>query len=87
MTALCGTPAGYSRHIRYGQAIDDPCRWAHALTHEIYRMNADEDRRARERDRVALRSRALTILGQRHPAEVLAIVEELKIVDKSLRLA
>ena len=77
----CGTYAGAQAHKRRHESPCDACRKASAeYIAEWRRKNpAAHDR---ERVGVKLRSRALTILGQRHPTELRSIIADLRRADQ-----
>lgn len=76
--AQCGTYAGYQEHVRYGQPTCDECRSAARAYMREYRSKDAAGGYARSREQMNLRTRALRILGQRHPAELRQIVDDLR---------
>ena len=79
MTAMaeCGTYAGAQQHRDRGTPPCADCRKATSEYMKRWRA-ANPKAAARHRARTALRDRARTILGQRHQAELWAIVSELQ---------
>lgn len=77
----CGTYAGAQAHHARGEDACDGCRRAAAEYNAEWRRRnpaaADRNRAA-----VRLRSRALTILGQRHPTELRSIIADLRRADQ-----
>jgi hypothetical protein len=78
--APCGTYAAVARHRRRKEELDDSCRWINATYMELRRWEQSDAQRKKETAQVARRSKALTILGQRHPEELLQIMETLTIL-------
>lgn len=72
---LCGTYAGYVRHVKVTKDVPcDECRAAATLYHRIYRQRPGV--RARELDRERDRQRALSRLARMHPTEFRALYDE-----------
>ena len=76
----CGTYAGYNAHIARSQTPCDACRKA-ASEYSAEWRRKNPAARDRNRAAVRLRSRALTILGQRHPTELRSIIADLRRAD------
>jgi hypothetical protein len=70
---LCGTAAGYIRHIRARETACEDCRAAHTLYVRLWRA-----RGGMESTRLSstARSRALVRLGRMHPTEYRALYLE-----------
>lgn len=66
---LCGTRAGYTRHLRNGETPCEECKGANTLWQRLYRARTG-------RQYETARSRALTRLAQKHPDEYRAIYRE-----------
>jgi len=66
---LCGTRAGYLRHIRAREPACDECNGANTLYMRLYRART-------QRRYETARSRALTRLAQNHPDEYRAYYRE-----------
>lgn len=63
---LCGTEAGYQRHVRAGEIACDDCKGGHALYMRLWRARGGMARSRAFRD---ARGRALSALARRHPNE------------------
>jgi hypothetical protein len=61
----CGTYNGYSAHIRRSEIPCDPCREAHRVWVENYRVD-NPDSTARNAARTSARSRAMERLARAH---------------------
>lgn len=70
---LCGTSAGYIRHIRAGQTACDDCRAAHALYVRLWRARGGM---AATRATNEARRRAMARLARMHPTEFRALYLE-----------
>lgn len=73
--APCGTYAGYCRHYKRGEQVDDACRTArNEYVAELRRTNRDTVQRARRTRRI--RERALSRLEKAHPREFRRLLAE-----------
>jgi muconolactone delta-isomerase len=70
---LCGTAAGYIRHIRAGEKACDDCRAAHTLYVRLWRARGGI-KKSRAYD--SARQRALARLSRMHPAQYRALYQE-----------
>jgi hypothetical protein len=70
---LCGTAAGYIRHVRAGEKACDDCRAAHTLYVRLWRAKGGMASSRAQRD---ARGRALTRLARMHPSEYRALYLE-----------
>jgi hypothetical protein len=70
---LCGTAAGYIRHIRAGESACEECRAAHTLYVRLWRARGGM---AKTRASGAARQRALARLSRMHPGEYRALYLE-----------
>lgn len=77
---LCGTAAGYIRHIRAGESACDDCRAAHTLYVRLWRARGGMDSSRRQRD---ARGRALTRLARMYPTDYRALYLEERDREKS----
>lgn len=66
---LCGTRAGYIRHVKAGEPACDDCRAAHTLYMRLYRARGGHAYDS-------ARQRALSRLARMHPTEYRALVAE-----------
>jgi hypothetical protein len=69
---LCGTNAGYIRHMKSDGKPCEDCRAAHTLAQRLYRARAGNPGRIHN----LARNRALSRLGRLHPDEFRALYRE-----------
>lgn len=67
---LCGTAAGYIRHVRAGEKACDDCRAAHTLYVRLWRARGGIKS---TREQASARQRALSRLARMHPSEYRAL--------------
>lgn len=70
---LCGTAAGYIRHIRAGETACDDCRAAHTLYVRLWRARGGM---TKQRASTSARGRALSRLARMHPTDYRALYLE-----------
>jgi muconolactone delta-isomerase len=70
---LCGTAAGYIRHIRAGERACEECRAAHTLYVRLWRARGGM---AKQRAYDSARQRALSRLARMHPTHYRALYLE-----------
>jgi hypothetical protein len=70
---LCGTSAGYLRHIRAGTPACDECKAAHTLYMRLWRARGGM---VSTRQYAEARARALARLARNHPAEYRQLYRE-----------
>ena len=70
---LCGTAAGYIRHIRAKETACEECRAAHTLYVRLWRARGGM---AKTRAQNSARQRALSRLARMHPTEYRALYTE-----------
>lgn len=72
---LCGTAAGYIRHIRAKETACDECRAAHTLYVRLWRAKGGASKE-RARAQQSARARALLRLSRMHPTQYRALLAE-----------
>lgn len=70
---LCGTAAGYIRHVRAGETACDECRAAHTLYVRLWRARGGIKN---TRAQASARQRALSRLARMHPTDYRALYLE-----------
>lgn len=78
---LCGTAAGYIRHIRAGEPACEDCRAAHTLYVRLWRAKGGAQASRAYRD---ARGRALTRLARMHPTDYRALYQEERQRDRKV---
>jgi hypothetical protein len=78
----CGTDAGYQRHVKYGEPIDDACRAARNAAQNQRRAKAKSKSTIRDRwtDEQTRAARTVAIAAEGSPADRRLLLEVLGLV-------
>ena len=75
-TGKCGTDAGFQRHYRRKEQACEPCRQARADKQKARKLSASPSDREKSKALDRARTKALTRLSKKFPADYLELLTE-----------